>query len=54
MDDKPKKVISIRLDPDLWREVKKAAIDANLNIQQYVNNALIVKIWKTYKEGRTE
>lgn len=51
MEEK-KKVISIRLYPALWKEVKKAAIDANLNIQQYVNNALIDKIWKTYKEGR--
>lgn len=52
LDDKPKKVISIRLDPDLWKEVKSAAIDLNCNLQELVNNALIEKIFRHYKERR--
>lgn len=47
-----KKVISIRLDPDLWKEVKRAAIDLNCTLQELVNNALIEKIFRHYKEGR--
>jgi hypothetical protein len=31
---------SIRIEPDLWKEVKKRAIDLDMSISEYVENLI--------------
>lgn len=46
MQEKKQTVTSLRIDTDLWKEVKKAAIDNNLSLGEFIDRALRDKLQK--------
>ena len=35
-----RKTTSLKIDPELWKEVKKHCIDDNINISKYIENLI--------------
>ena len=34
----PKKTTSIKIDPDIWKEIKKHCIDKDIDISDFIEN----------------
>ena len=48
MDDKKEIVTSLRVDPDLWKEARKAAIDCDITLGELIDQA--VRDWIAKQE----
>lgn len=40
----PRKLVNIRLDSDLWKQAKKAAIDSDKLLQDWITEAIKEKL----------
>lgn len=40
MDEKNQIVTSLRVDPDLWKEARKAAIDCDITLGELIDQAI--------------
>ncbi|MFZ0512544.1 MAG: hypothetical protein WAM14_13130 [Candidatus Nitrosopolaris sp.] len=45
-----KKTTSVRVDPEQWKEVKKASIDLELNVSEFVYASLKEKLARVVKK----
>ncbi len=52
MDEKKEIVTSLRVDPSLWKEARKAAIDCDITLGEVIDQAL--REWLQKQEKQTK
>lgn len=52
MDGKNQIVTSLRVDPNLWKEARKAAIDCDITLGEVIDQALREWLQKQEKENK--
>ena len=52
IDDKKEIVTSLRVNPDLWKEARKAAIDCDITLGEVIDQAL--REWLQKQEKQTK